>query len=322
MKAIRVQQTGGPEVLALAEIARPEPGPGEVLVKIAAAGVNYIDTYHREGAYPIDPPFTIGVEGAGTVESVGEGVEGLAPGGRVAYAMERGSYAEYAVVPAWRLVEVPETISLETAAATMLQGMTAHYLTKGSYPVQPGDTVLVHAAAGGMGLLLVQIAKLLGARVIGTTSTREKADLARKFGADEVILYTEQDFEAETLRLTDGKGVAAIYDGVGKTTFRKGLNCLRVRGSMVLYGQASGAVEPIDPQVLNQKGSLFLTRPSLGHYTLTHEEIMQRATDLFDWIATGKLTIRIDRTFPLAEAADAHRYIEGRKTKGKLLLVP
>lgn len=322
MKAIQVHQPGGPEALQLEEIPLPEPGPGEVRVKLAAAGVNFIDTYHRSGAYPLEPPFTLGMEGAGTVDAVGDGVTAVSPGDGVAYAMHRGSYAEYALVPDWRLVPVPDNVTLDTAAAMMLQGMTAHYLTHDTYAIQSGDTVLVHAAAGGMGLLLVQLAKLLGARVIGTTSTREKADLARQFGADDVILYTETDFEAETLHLTDDEGVHTVYDGVGKTTFLKGLNCLRPRGTMALYGQASGKVDPIDPQILNQKGSLFLARPSLAHHTRSREEITQRATDLFGWVASGQLTIRIDKTFPLAEAPAAHRYLEGRKTKGKLLLLP
>lgn len=322
MKAIQVHQPGGPDAMQLDEIAVPEPGPGEVRVKIAAAGVNFIDTYHRSGAYPLDPPFILGMEGAGMVDAVGGGVTAVSPGDRVAYAMHRGSYAESAIVPDWRLVPVPDDVSLETAAAMMLQGMTAHYLTHDTYTIQPGDTVLIHAAAGGMGLLLVQIAKLLGARVIGTTSTREKAELARRHGADELILYTETDFETETLRLTNDVGVHAVYDGVGKTTFRKGLNCLRTRGTMALYGQASGKVDPIDPQILNRKGSLFLSRPSLAHHATGRDEIMQRTTDLFGWIAADKLAIRIDQSFALADAPDAHRYLEGRKTKGKVLLLP
>lgn len=322
MKAILIQQPGGPDAMQLGDIPIPEPGPGEVRVKIAAAGVNFIDTYHRSGAYPLDPPFTIGMEGAGVVDAVGAGVTAVTPGNHVAYAMHRGSYADYAIVPDWRLAFVPESVSLETAAALMLQGMTAHYLTHDVYAIQPGDTVLIHAAAGGMGLMLVQIAKLLGAHIIATTSTAEKAELARSFGADHIIRYTETDFETETLRLTDNKGVHVVYDGVGKTTFRKGLNCLRLRGTMALYGQASGKVDPIDPQILNAKGSLFLTRPSLGHFSNSRKEIAQRTGDLFGWIADGRLTVRIDKTFALADAPAAHRYLEGRKTQGKLLLLP
>ena len=320
MKAIRIHQHGGPEVLVYEDVPIPEPGPAEVRVHLHAAGVNFIDTYHRLGLYKAALPFTPGMEGAGVVDAVGEGVTYVAPGDRVAYAMHIGSYAEYAIVPAWRLVKVPDDIDLDTAASVMLQGMTAHYLVRSTYPVQRGDTVLVHAAAGGMGLLLVQIAKLWGARVIGTTSTAEKAELALKYGADHVIRYTEDDFVEATLDLTDGKGVNAVYDGVGKDTFLKGLNCLRPRGYMVLYGQASGPVEPLDLQVLNHKGSLFLTRPSLGHYTATDEEIQSRTKDLFNWIESGALQVRIDRIFPLSEAAEAHRYLEDRQTKGKLLL--
>ena len=321
MRAICIHQYGDPDVLVYEEdVSLPEPGPAEVRVRLQASGVNFIDTYHRRGLYQATPPFTPGMEGAGVVDAVGEGVTYVTPGDRVAYAMHIGSYAEYAIVPAWRLVKVPHDIDIDTAAAVMLQGMTAHYLLRSTYPVQRGDTVLVHAAAGGMGLLLVQIAKLWGARVIGTTSTAEKAELALKYGADEIILYTEIDFVEATLDLTEGQGVQAVYDGVGKDTFLKGLDCLRPRGYMVLYGQASGPVQPLDPQILNQKGSLFLTRPSLGHYTATDEEIQGRAEDLFEWIRTGALNVRIDRIFPLSEAAEAHRYLEDRQTKGKLLL--
>lgn len=322
MKAIRVYEVGGPDVMQYEEVETPQPGPGEARVKIAAAGVNYIDTYHRSGQYPLDPPFTPGMEGGGVVDAVGEGVTAVSPGDRVAYAMQRGSYADYAIVDAWKLVPVPHEVDLELATAVMLQGMTAHYLTHHTYAVQPGDTVLVHAAAGGVGQLLVQMCKIRGARVIGTTSTAEKAALARQAGADEMILYTETDFETAVKDLTDGTGVHVVYDGVGQTTFLKGLNCLRPRGMMALYGQASGAVAPFDPQILNQKGSLFLTRPSLGHYAATAEEVQQRAGDLFGWMAAGKLDVRLHQTFPLAQAAAAHRTIEGRKTKGKLLLIP
>ncbi|MEJ2748540.1 MAG: quinone oxidoreductase [Anaerolineae bacterium] len=322
MKAIRIHQPGGPQTLHYEDIPVPEPGPGEARVKIEAAGVNYIDTYHRRGLYKQELPFTLGMEGGGVVDAVGEGVTAVSPNDRVDYDMHIGAYAEYAIVPAWRLVKVPDEVKIEVATAVMLQGMTAHYLAYSTYPIQTGDTVLVHAAAGGVGLLLVQIAKLRGARVIGTTSTAEKASLAREYGADEIIRYTETDLVEAIQDLTKGKGVHAIYDGVGQSTFRKGLDCLRPRGVMALYGQASGPVEPIDPQILSQKGSLFLTRPSLSHYTANREEIQMRAGDLFSWIASGTLHVRIDRTFPLNEAADAHRYIEGRRTKGKLLLIP
>ncbi len=322
MKAIRIHEYGGPEVLRYENTPMPEPGAGEARVKIEAAGLNFIDVYHRMGRYPVEPPITPGVEGAGIVDAVGPGVSDLEPGDRVVYAMQMGSYAEYAVVPAWKLVPIPDDIDTQQAAAVMLQGMTAHYLAYSTYPLHPGDTALVHAAAGGVGLLLVQIAKRRGARVIGTVSTEEKARLAREAGADEVILYTQVDFEEETKRLTDGKGVDVVYDSVGKTTFDKSLNCLRPRGYMVLYGQSSGPVPPLDPQVLNAKGSLFLTRPSLGHYAADRAEIMQRAGDLFQWMGAGELKVRIDQTFPLAEADEAHRYLEGRKTKGKVLLIP
>jgi NADPH2:quinone reductase len=320
MKAIRIHQYGGPEVLTYEDVPLPEPGPAEARVRLHAAGVNFIDIYHRRGLYKTALPFTPGMEGGGIVDAVGEGVTYVTPGERVAYAMHIGSYAGYAIVPAWRLVKVPDDIEIDTAAAIMLQGMTAHYLVRSTYPVQRGDTVLVHAAAGGMGLLLVQIAKLWGARVIGTTSTAEKANLALKYGADHVIRYTDIDFVEATMDLTDGRGVHVVYDGVGQDTFLKGLDCLRPRGYMVLYGQASGSVDPLDPQILNQEGSLFLTRPSLGHYTSTDEEIQERTKDLFEWIRSGALNVRIDRIFPLSEAAEAHEYLEDRQTKGKLLL--
>lgn len=321
MKAIHVKELGSPDVLEYVEVDRPEPGPGDLLIRIEASGVNFVDVYHRTGLYEGELPFTLGVEGAGEVAAVGRDVSRFAPGDRVAYVMERGSYAEYAVVPAERVVQVPDGVSTRQAAAVMLQGMTAHYLSHSTYSLQEQDTALVHAAAGGVGSLLVQMAKLRGARVIGTASTEEKVRLARQLGADEMIRYTEQDFEEEVRRLTAGEGVDVVYDGVGETTFWKGLNLLRPRGYMVLFGQAGGPVEPIDPQVLNHKGSLFLTRPSLTHYVMTREELEQRAGDLFRWMESGELVVRIDREFPLSEAAAAHRYIEGRKTKGKLLLV-
>ena len=322
MKAIRVHECGGPEALRYEEIPQPEPGPGEARVRIEAAGLNFIDIYHRTGQYPVPTPFTPGVEGAGVVDAIGPGVSEVKPGDRVAYAMQRGSYAEYAVVPARLLVPIPAGISTQQAAAVMLQGMTAHYLAFSTYPLRAGDTALIHAAAGGVGLLLVQLAKRCRARVIGTVSTEEKARLAQEAGADEVIRYTEVDFEEEVKRLTAGRGVDVVYDSVGKTTFDKSLNCLRPRGYLVLYGQASGAVPPIDPQILNAKGSLFLTRPSLGHYIADRTELLQRAGDLFRWMQSGELQVRIDRTWPLAEAAEAHRYMEARQTKGKVLLIP
>lgn len=322
MKAIRIHQQGGPDVLNYEEVPQPEPGPGQVRIRIEAAGVNYLDTYHRNGLYERAVPFTPGSEAAGIVDALGEGVTAVSPGDRVAYAMHIGAYADYALVPEWRLAKVPDGVTLERAAAVMLQGMTAHYLTHSTYSVGADDVVLIHAAAGGVGLLLVQIAKLLGARVLGTTSTEDKADLAREYGADEVILYSQVDFVEAVKDLTNGKGINVVYDGVGQSTFLQGLDCLRPRGYMVLYGQASGPVEPIDPQLLNRKGSLFLTRPSLAHYTASSQEIQQRAQTLFDWIASGELHVRIDQTYPLREAAAAHRYIEGRKTKGKLLLLP
>jgi NADPH2:quinone reductase len=322
MKAIRVKAFGPPEVLEYTEAPRPEPAPGEILVKIEAAGVNFIDVYHRTGQYQTGLPLTPGVEGAGEVAAVGMDVSKFDRGDRVAYAMVMGSYAEYATVPAEKAVPIPDGVDLRQAAALMLQGMTAHYLSHSTYPLQEHESTLIHAAAGGVGSLLVQMAKLRGAHVIGTVSTEEKAQAAGELGADEMIRYTEADFEEAVSRITGGEGVHVVYDGVGKTTFWKGLNCLRHRGMMVLFGQASGPVEPIDPQVLNQKGSLYLTRPSLGDYVATREELERRADDLFEWIENGQITVRIDRQFPLSKASDAHRYIEGRKTRGKLLLIP
>jgi NADPH2:quinone reductase len=322
MKAIQVQKTGGPEVLTLVDLSVPKPKPNEAVVKIAAIGVNFIDVYFREGRYPAPLPFVDGQEAAGTVSEIGSEVKSLKPGDRVAYTGVLGSYADYAAVPADRLVRVPDKIADEQAAAAMLQGMTAHYLVYSCYPLKKGETALIHAAAGGMGLLLVQLAKNIGARVIGTAGSAEKAKLAREAGADEVILYNEQDFEAETKRLTNGKGVHVVYDGVGKTTFEKGLNVLLPRGYMVLFGGASGAVPPFDPIRLTQKGSLFLTRPSLGNYIATREELEQRANDILNMIAQGKLKLRIQHTYKLADAQQAHRDLEGRKTTGKLLLIP
>lgn len=322
MRAIRVNQPGGLEVLSYEDIPMPEPGPGQARVKIEAAGLNYIDVYHRMGRYPGQFPFTLGTEGSGVVDAIGPDVTEVKPGDRVAYAMVQSAYAEYAVVPAAKLVPLPANITTRTAAAVLLQGMTAHYLVMSTYPLKQREMALIHAAAGGMGLLLVQLAKRCGAYVIGTVSTEEKAQLAKDAGADVVINYSQLDFETEVKRLTDGKGVHVVYDGVGKDTFDKGLNCLRPRGYMVLYGAASGPVSPLDPQVLNAKGSLFLTRPTLGHYTVDRAELLWRANDLFDWIAAGTLNVRIDKEFPLSDAAEAHRYLEGRQTKGKVLLIP
>ena len=322
MKAIEMAGYGGPEVLEYREVTTPEPGTGEALVRIRAIGVNFIDVYHRTGRYPGVLPLIPGMEAAGVVEALGGEVKNIKVGDRVAYAMHLGSYAEYAVVSAEKLVPIPDGVDDRSAAAAMLQGMTAHYLSHGSYPIQAGDTVLIHAGAGGVGLLLTQIAARLGARVITTVSTEEKAALSRQAGADEVILYTESDFETEVKRITDGKGVQVVYDSVGKTTFEKSLNCLRPRGYMVFYGASSGPAAPIDPMVLSAKGSLFLTRPTLGHYLLNREELLKRASDVLKWIADGSLKLRIEHQYPLAEAARAHRDLEARVTTGKLLLLP
>src|SRR5713226_5482446 len=322
MKALQVQKTGGPEALTLVDIPVPAPKPNEAVVKIAATGVNFIDIYFREGRYPAPLPFVNGQEGAGTVSAVGSDVKSLKVGDRVAYCGVQGSYAEYAAVPADRLVKVPEGVTDQQAAAAMLQGMTAHYLVHSAYPLKKGETALIHAAAGGAGLLLVQMAKMIGARVIGTAGTEEKAKLAREAGADEIILYAQEDFEAETKRLTDGKGVHVVYDGVGKTTFDKDLNILRPRGYLVLFGASSGPVSPFDLVKLSQKGSLFVTRPTLVHHIATHEELQQRATAVLTMIAKGKLKLRIEHIYPLREAQQAHRDLEARKTTGKLLLIP
>ena len=322
MKAIQVSQTGGPEVLKLVDLPVPEPKPNEAVVEIKAAGVNFIDVYFREGRYPAPLPFVNGQEAAGVVASVGADVTNVKAGDRVAYTGALGSYAEYAAVPADRLVAIPDQIDFPQAAAAMLQGMTAHYLSHSSYKIERGETALVHAAAGGVGLLLVQMCKLLGARVIGTAGSEEKAALARAAGADEVIVYTTHDFEAETKRLTDGKGVHVVYDGVGKTTFEKDLNVLRPRGYLVLFGGASGAVPPFDLLELTKHGSLFVTRPSLQHYVASREELEQRSGDVLQMIVRGDLKLRIHRTYGLAEAEQAHRDLEGRSTTGKLLLIP
>lgn len=322
MKAIQVSQTGGPEELVLVDLPVPKPKPYEALVQIKAAGVNFIDVYFREGRYPAQVPFVNGQEAAGVVTEAGSEVTAFQRGDRVAYTGALGSYAEYAAVPASRLVKIPDELSFEQAAAAMLQGMTAHYLVHSTYKLQAGETALIHAAAGGVGLLLVQMAKKLGARVIATAGTSDKAQLARDAGADECIIYTEADFETETRRLTDGKGVNVVYDGVGKATFEKDLNVLAPRGYLVLFGGSSGAVPPFDLIKLSQKGSLYITRPTLGHYTAAREELEWRANDVLQWIVAGELKLRIHNAYPLAEAAQAHRDLEERKTSGKLLLVP
>jgi len=323
MKAIRIHEFGGPEALNYEDLEMPEPGPGEARVKLTASGVNFIDVYQRTGLYPGNVPRTLGLEGAGEVDAVGEGVEDVSPEDYVAFASAPGSYAEYVVAPVEVLVPFNVTlVEARVAAAVMLQGMTAHYLTHSTFPLQEGQTALVHAAAGGVGLLLVQLAKLRGATVIATAGTEDKAQLAREAGADEVILYTEQDFVQETNRITDGEGAHVVYDSVGKETFDGGLDVLRPRGYMVLFGASSGPVEPIDPQVLNQKGGLFLTRPALAQYTADREELLWRAESLFSWIGQNNLNVRIGSTYELSDAEQAHRDLEGRKTTGKLLLIP
>lgn len=322
MKAVRVHECGGPEVLTYEEIPVPEPKNGEARVKIEAIGLNFIDIYQRTGLYPLQTPFTLGMEAAGIVEAIGDGVGEVKQGDRVAYAMVPGSYAEYAVVPAAKLAPLPPAVDSRTAAGLMLQGMTAHYLTRSTYPLKRGETALVHAAAGGVGLLLVQAAKIAGARVIGTVSTEAKAQLAKEAGADEVIFYTQTDFLTEVKRVTDGRGVDVVYDSVGATTFDKSLDCLRPRGYMVLFGQSSGPVAPVNAGTLVAKGSLFFTRPSLAHYTLTRAELLERAGELFNWTATGKLKLRIERDYPLRNAAEAQRRLEARQTTGKVIIIP
>jgi NADPH:quinone reductase len=322
MKALQVRQVGGPEAMEVVELPVPQPKANEAVVKLAASGVNFIDCYFREGRYKAPSPFVPGQEGAGVVTATGADVKLVKVGDRVAWTSVLGSYAEYAAVPADRLVPIPQGMSEQQAAAAMLQGMTAHYLSHDTYPLKKGETALVHAAAGGVGLLLVQMAHNIGARVIATVSTEEKAKLACEAGADEVILYTQADFEAESKRLTGGKGVDVVYDSVGKTTFDKGLNILRPRGMMVLFGGSSGAVPPFDLVALSQKGSLYVTRPTLAHYTATREELVARSSAVFGMIAAGKVKLRVEHTYPLAEAQRAHRDLEGRKTTGKLLLIP
>lgn len=322
MKAIQVNQTGGPEVLELVELSLPQPKNNGAVVKTAASGVNYVDVYLRSGLYKAPLPFIAGQEGAGVITAVGDEVKPLKVGDRVAWSGVLGSYAEYVAAPAEALVPVPAGVSDRDAAAAMVQGMTAHYLCNDTYPLKPGETALVHAAAGGVGLLLVQMAHLLGARVIGTVSSEEKARLAREAGADEVILYTQTDFEAETKRLTGGKGVDVVYDSVGKATFTKSMDVLRPRGMLVLYGASSGPVPPLDPQELAQKGSIYMARTSIAHFTATRAELLARSGAVFGMIAEGTLKLRIAHTYPLAEVQQAHRDLEGRKTSGKLLLIP
>lgn len=322
MKAIRVHQIGEPDVMQLEEVAVPQPGPGQALVKIEASGVNFIDIYERTGVYPMPLPFTPGDEGAGVVEAVGPDVETVSPGDRVAYCMVPGTYSQYTLAPSERLVAVPESLSLRQAAAVLLQGTTAHYLTRSTYPLKPGETCLIHAAAGGTGQLLVQAAKIAGATVIGTVSTAEKEAIARQAGADYVIRYTQTDFAEETKKITNGVGVDVVYDSVGQSTFEQSLSVLRPRGMLVLFGHSSGKVPPFDLLRLNRAGSLYVTRPTLGHYLAERDELVWRTTDVFNWLAAGKLSLRIEREFPLAEAAEAHRLLSSRKTAGKLLLIP
>ena len=322
MIAIRVRETGGPEVLRVETVDDPVARPGEVLVRIEAVGVNFIEIYNRTGIYKSPLPFTPGEEGAGTVAAVGPGVSDVRVGDRVVSYNLKGSYAELAVVSAERVIAIPEGVSTETAAAVMLQGLTAHYLATSVYALQPGDTCLVHAAAGGVGLLLCQVAKRRNAIVLGTVSSEEKAALARQAGADEVILYTKQDFVAEVARITGGKRAQVVYDSVGATTFEKSLQCLAPRGMMALFGQSSGVVPPFDPLLLLRNGSLFLTRPTLAHYAATRDELVWRAGEVLGWVQDGSLDVRIDRKVPLADAGEAHRALEGRRTTGKVLLVP
>jgi NADPH2:quinone reductase len=322
MKAIRVHETGGPEKLILEELPLPAPGPDQARVTIQAIGLNFIDVYFRTGLYKAQLPITPGMEAAGIVDAVGSNVSSVSPGDRVAYAMSMGAYAGAAIVDAWRLVRLPDKLEFKEAAAAMLQGMTAHYLTFSTFPLRSGQTTLVHAAAGGVGLLLVQIAKMLDARVIGTVSSNEKARLAHEAGADHTILYRDRGFEEEVENITEGAGVDVVYDSVGLSTFETSLNCLRSRGMLVLFGQSSGPVPPIDLNVLNSKGSLFVTRPSLAHYASTREELDWRSGDILKWVSEGKIQLRIDRTFALEDASAAHQALEGRQTAGKVILIP
>lgn len=322
MKAIRIHSYGGAEAMQIEDLATPNPGEGEALVRVAAAGVNFMDIYQRTGMYQVPLPSTMGVEAAGTVEALGPGTGGVAVGDRVAWANVQGAYAERAVVAADRLILLPAQVDMRAGAAAMLQGMTAHYLTHSTAPLTAGDTCLVHAAAGGVGQLLCQMLKMRGVRIIGTVSTDAKAEIAHDAGADEVVLYGQQDFEAEVKRLTDGQGVTAVYDSVGRDTFDKSLNCLRPRGYMILYGASSGAILPVDPQILAAKGSLWLTRPTLVSFTTSRAELTQRAGEVLSWIGSGALRLAIDRDYPLAQAPDAHRALANRETAGKILLIP
>jgi NADPH2:quinone reductase len=322
MKAIRVRETGGVEKMVYEEVPVPSPGPGQARVKIGAIGLNFIDVYFRTGLYKTPLPFTPGMEAAGIVDALGDDVKDLTPGDRVAYAMNLGAYAEYSVVSAAQLVRIPAGVDYSLAAAVMLQGMTAHYLTHSTFPLRKGETLLIHAAAGGVGLLLTQLAKMIGATVIGTVSSEQKARLAQEAGADHVILYEQEDFETEVKKITSGRGVDVVYDSVGRATFNKSLNCLRRRGMLVLFGQSSGPVPPVDLTLLNPKGSLYVTRPGLAHYTSTREELLWRAGDMLRWISEGNLKVRIDRTYPLEEAQKAHLALESRQTSGKVLLLP
>jgi len=321
MKAIRIHKNGGPEVMVFEEAPIPKPLPGEALVEVYFSGVNFVDTYYRAGLYkPPSLPFIPGSEAAGIVSEVGEGVDEVRVGDRVAYAMSLGSYAEFAAVPAWKLARLPDSMDFAVGAAIMLQGMTVHYLCYSTFPLKSGHTALVHAGAGGVGQLLIQVARRIGARVLATAGTPEKAELAKLAGADEAIVYATQNFESEVMRLTGGKGVDVVYDGVGAATWEKSLNCLRPRGYLVLYGNASGPTPPVDPLLLMSKGSLFLTRPTLHHYASSRQEIQSRADDLFAWIGSGALKLRRDFVFPLRDAVAAHTELEGRRTTGKVLL--
>lgn len=322
MKGIRIHHYGNSDVLGLEELPDAPPGPGQALVKLKACGVNFIDIYQRRGIYPVPLPCILGLEGSGVVEQVGEKTTMVKVGDRVAFAGIPGAYATHLGVPADRLVLLPDSLAFEQGAAAMLQGMTAHYLSHSTYPIKPGESCLVHAAAGGVGQLLCQMAKMRGAKVFATVSSTDKAKLAKEAGADEVIRYDEKEFDAEVKRLTGGKGVNVVYDGVGKSTYEKSLNSLAVRGMLVLFGQSSGPVPSFDAQILNTKGSLFLTRPSLGHYTATRDELVWRSADVLNWISSGKLKLRIDRTFPLSQAREAHQVLENRETSGKVLLLP
>jgi NADPH2:quinone reductase len=322
MKAVRIHTAGGPEVMRDEDVPEPRPKPGEAIVKVDAAGLNYIDVYFRTGLYKAELPLTLGLEAGGTVTAVGPDVTEVKPGDRVAYTGVPGAYAESAAVPAARLVVLPPGVSTRQGAAAMLQGMTAHYLACTTYPLRSGDACLVHAAAGGVGLLLCQMAKMRGAHVIGTVSTEDKARLAHEAGADDVILYTRQDFVAEVKRITGGRGLQVVYDSVGRTTFEKGFDCLAPRGMMVLYGQSSGPVDRLDPQILNVKGSILFTRPSLNHHIISRADLLQRAGDVLGWIRYGMLRLRMEHEFPLKDAAEAHRQLESRQTTGKVLLIP